>query len=115
MTILGIMAKWPRPGEVKTRLAALTSPPWAADLARACLEDTLERLAVVDARRVVAFTPPEAQADFTGLAAGRFELWPQADGDLGRRLQRWFEACLSSGAERARGLHPLSVRPPPGA
>ena len=101
MTILGVMAKWPRPGEVKTRLAALTSPAWAAALAHACLEDTLERLASVDARRVVAFTPHDAQADFARLVADRFELWPQADGDLGRRLQRWFEACLSSGAERA--------------
>src|SRR5438034_16264 len=27
---LGLFAKWPRPGEVKTRLAAATSPEWAA-------------------------------------------------------------------------------------
>jgi hypothetical protein len=101
MTILGVMAKWPRPGQVKTRLAAVTSPAWAAALAHACLEDTLERITDVVARRVVVFTPPDAQADFTGLVAGRFELCPQADGDLGQRMQAWFEACLSSGAERA--------------
>jgi len=101
MTILGIMAKWPRPGEVKTRLAAVTSPQWAADLAYACLQDTLERLAVVEARRVVVFAPRSAQDDFARLAADRFELWPQADGDLGQRMQAWFATCLSNGAQRS--------------
>ena len=77
MTVLGVFAKWPRPGHVKTRLAAATSAQWAASLAHACLHDTLDRLVGVDARRILAFAPAGAQADFAGLAASRYELQPQ--------------------------------------
>src|SRR6187200_3345934 len=48
---LGVFAKRPRAGEVKTRLAAATSPEWAAAFAAACLDDTLRRLGSVEARR----------------------------------------------------------------
>src|SRR5690348_7581202 len=40
---LGLFVKQPRPGEVKTRLAADTSADWAAQGATAFLLDSLER------------------------------------------------------------------------
>ena len=49
--ILGIFAKQPTPGHVKTRLAAATSPEFAAQVADAMLRDTLDRLAAIDAER----------------------------------------------------------------
>jgi rSAM/selenodomain-associated transferase 1 len=83
---------------VKTRLAAASSPEWAAAVADAFLRDLVERLAAVDARRVLAFAPAEAEADFAGLVRGRFALTPQSDGDLGRRMEAFFAGQRAAGA-----------------
>jgi rSAM/selenodomain-associated transferase 1 len=98
--VLGLFAKRPDPGRVKTRLAADTSPEWAARVADAFLRDTVERFAAVPARRVLAFTPPDAQDFFAALVGGRFELTPQADGDLGCRLGSFADGHLRAGARK---------------
>jgi rSAM/selenodomain-associated transferase 1 len=95
--VLGLFAKWPAPGAVKTRLAG-TDPAWAAHLARAFLLDTLDRLSAVAARRVLAYSPAEAAKDFAALAADRFTLVPQGEGDLGRRMASFFGDRLAEGA-----------------
>jgi rSAM/selenodomain-associated transferase 1 len=96
--VLGLFAKWPAPGAAKTRLCAGRGPEWGARVARAFLLDTVERLAGVGDRRVLAFAPPEAADDFAALVGGRFELVPQADGDLGRRLARFAADQMAAGA-----------------
>jgi rSAM/selenodomain-associated transferase 1 len=98
--VLGVFAKSPQPGRVKTRLAAVTTPAWAARLADALLRDTLDRCAAVPVRRVLAFDPPDAGPFFAGIAGTRFELEPQAAGDLGRRMEAFFRARVADGAER---------------
>ena len=95
---LGLFAKRPQPGRVKTRLAAATSPEWAAAVAEAFLRDTLDRLTAVAARRVLAFAPPDARAYFADLAGGRFDLTPQRDGDLGQRMAAFFQEQFAGGA-----------------
>jgi rSAM/selenodomain-associated transferase 1 len=97
---LGVFAKWPVPGAVKTRLAAETSPEWAARVATAFLHDTLDRLATVEARRVLAFAPADAGPYFAELVRGRFEVTPQGDGDLGQRMAAFFREQLEAGARR---------------
>jgi rSAM/selenodomain-associated transferase 1 len=96
--VLGVFAKWPTPGAVKTRLAAETTPAWAASVAAAFLGDTLDRLAGVKARRLIAYAPESASDAFTELAAGRYDLWHQGTGDLGERLTRFFLANGDAGA-----------------
>ncbi len=98
--VLGLFAKRPRPGEVKTRLAAATSPQFAADVAAAFLGDVLDRLTPLPVRRVVAFAPADAAAYFAALVGDRFSLCPQSDGDLGRRLAAFFDAQFAAGAGR---------------
>ncbi len=95
--VLGLFAKWPEPGWVKTRLAR-GDTAWGARVARAFLLDTLQRLAAVDAHRVLAFAPPDREANFAALAADRFTLAPQADGDLGHRLAAFFGEQVHAGA-----------------
>jgi uncharacterized protein len=95
--VLGLFAKWPAPGAVKTRLAA-GDPAWGARVARAFLLDTIQRLAAVEARRMLAFTPADREADFAALAAGRFALAPQAEGDLGQRLAAFVDREMDAGA-----------------
>jgi uncharacterized protein len=96
--VLGVFAKQPVPGQVKTRLAGDTSPEFASEVAAAFLADWLDRLASIDARRVLVFAPAGARGYFTP-ASPAFELVPQQDGDLGRRLEGFFTAELSAGAE----------------
>jgi uncharacterized protein len=93
--VVAVFAKEPRPGEVKTRLAQETSPQLASEVAQACLEDTLLRLVAVPARRLLVYAPRSAQHFFASLAADRFELRPQGDGDLGQRMEAFFRQCLA--------------------
>ena len=99
-SVLGVFAKRPIPGAVKTRLAAATSPEWAARVADAFLRDTLDRLSVVAGHRVVAYAPARDQAFFEELAAGRFVTVPQVDGDLGIRMEAFVQAATDGGAKR---------------
>jgi uncharacterized protein len=95
--VLGLFAKWPAPGTVKTRLSH-SDAAWGARVARAFLLDALQRFAVVDAERLLIFTPTDTEADFAVLAADRFTLTPQADGDLGQRLAAFFAQQFDTGA-----------------
>jgi rSAM/selenodomain-associated transferase 1 len=96
--VLGLFAKWPQPGYVKTRLAAATSEVWAAEVALAFLQDLTGRLSPVPARRVLAFAPTDAGPLFAGVVRDRFTLAPQADGDLGRRLSTFLGEQFAAGA-----------------
>lgn len=98
--VLGLFAKQPRAGHVKSRLAADTSPEWAAQVATAFLKDLLRRLAVLAVRRVLVYDPPEARNWFEALVQDRFGLAPQAPGDLGERLSSFLGQQFQNGAER---------------
>jgi rSAM/selenodomain-associated transferase 1 len=95
--VLGLFAKWPQPGAVKTRLGGPRE--WGARVARAFLLDTMARLARVATRRVLVFAPAEARGDFAELA-GTWELEAQAEGDLGRRIERFIHGQIAGGARR---------------
>jgi rSAM/selenodomain-associated transferase 1 len=99
--VLGVFAKRPDAGRVKTRLAADTSPEWAARVAAAFLHDTLTLAAAVPVRRVLGYAPAEAGDFFAGLAGTAFAAVPQADGDLGRRMAAFFADRWAEGATRA--------------
>ncbi len=90
MNVLGLFAKWPCPGAVKTRLAAETSAEFGSRVASAFLRDSIERLSALDVEHVLSFTPPEERATFTPLCGDRWRLVPQCDGDLGARLTDFF-------------------------
>lgn len=100
---LVVLAKAPRPGLAKTRLAAegRRTLEQAAQLARAFLEDTLAsvRAASVE-RRWLGFTPEDAAGEFAERAPD-FERFAQARGDLGARIADAFERAFAAGAARA--------------
>jgi len=89
--MLAIFAKQPIAGQSKTRLAQTTYPDWAQRAAQAMLEDSLDRLATIDAARAIYFAPANAEAFFDQLSQGRFQLASQPDGDLGWRLRCFFD------------------------
>ncbi len=97
--VLGLFAKQPTPGQVKTRLAAQTSPQWAARVAETFLKDIVARLGNFAAQRVLAYAPAQAESYFADLVQGRFNLIPQAEGDLGRRMETFLAGQLKEGAQ----------------
>lgn len=101
--VLGIFAKRPDPGRVKTRLAEGLGAEFAAEAHEAMLFDLLDawgsdRLLAPGGRRVLAFDPPDAGPWFDERVPGSFALQPQAAGDLGGRLRAFFEGEFEDGA-----------------
>lgn len=96
--VLACMAKAPRPGEVKTRLAPALGLEGAAELYRAFLDDLLTRLGRLPGieRRLVVW-PPGCDP-LPGHASA--EAWPRVDqrgGGLGERMDHVFETELARG------------------
>ncbi len=99
-----VFAKLPEPGQVKTRLVGGLSPKQAAEVHRACLEDT-----VAQVRRVpgcqkclqVAARPDQAHTLAARLGLGRAWWVDKQHGrSMGERLQRAFACCFQSGCRK---------------
>lgn len=89
-----VIAKPPRAGEAKTRLAATLGAEGAADLARAFFEDTWAAVSSLPwAEPVLATTEPDAP-EWRELGIRR--AWPQGDGDLGARMMRMLKRALAA-------------------
>jgi rSAM/selenodomain-associated transferase 1 len=95
---LGVMAKIPVAGEVKTRLCPPLVPAEAAALARCFLLDRLEQLREVsEGDALVAFAPKEREAEMRDLVPAGVRLVPQEGADLGARLDRLLTDLLAEG------------------
>jgi glycosyltransferase A (GT-A) superfamily protein (DUF2064 family) len=105
VTTLLVIAKEPRPGQVKTRLTPPFTPQEAAALAEASLADTLRTVAATPAtRRVLVLdgTPGD------WLPPG-FDVVPQCVGGLDERLADAFSRC--SGPALLIGMDTPQVTP----
>ena len=108
MRTLGIFAKQPVPGRVKTRLAADWGNDRAAELYECFVRDLLEKFAAIGDRRVIGFAPSteEAQQWFDAVSkesaasGGGWSHWPQPESDLGGRIAAFFEAWTDSPEHR---------------
>lgn len=100
MEQLGVFAKYWAPGAVKTRLAATVGPEAASRLARAFLATTLIRFARFPGERVLACTPWDQKSEFELLAGAQWRVEPQGAGDLGQRMDHYFQSAFSRGMER---------------
>lgn len=112
--VLGLFAKWPVPGAVKTRLARDTSCEFAVQVADAFLRDCLFRYAELPIRRIVVFDPPDERERFLALIDRRWELMPQIGVDLGVRLRHFFDGAFQRGATRVVAIGTDSPTMPPG-
>lgn len=100
MTLL-VFLKAPVPGRVKTRLASDIGAAAAARayvaMARAVRDSALSLRGV---RVVWVYRAAAAFPDLRWLERPRGPLWPQASGDLGRRLAAGFSRAFREGARR---------------
>ena len=95
------MARRPRPGRVKTRLARTEGDVEAARIYTVLARDvhaTLKRLQTDGRLSIALCLPDEDTAD--PWLAGADRVWPQGDGDLGARLARLFRRAFEGGADR---------------
>ena len=98
---LVVFVKHPRPGAVKTRLAAAIGPEAAADLYRALVEHVLETTTPAPGQyeRLVFFDPPEALDEMRAWLPG-VRLLAQSGGGLGARMADAFARAFARGARR---------------
>ena len=95
--LLGVFAKLPEPGRVKTRLVPALGERAAAELAWAFLHDTLETVKGCRRAEAVLLISPDAAPLplLTALGNAPPRLLDQGSGDLGVRLERFFARALT--------------------
>ena len=101
--VLLVFARAPRPGRVKTRLAADLGEERAAAVYRALGRGVVDRVRGGPWRTWIVHDPPDAAAAAeveAWLGAEGLELHPQDPGDLGRRMERAFDRAFRAGARR---------------
>ena len=82
-----IMAKAPRPGTVKTRLAPLLGDQGCVELQRALISHTVSvACSAAPETTFLAYAPADARAELAADIAPAIGLIPQVDGHLGERL-----------------------------
>lgn len=82
-----VMAKAPRPGLAKTRLAPVLGDDRCASLQSALVTRCVAvATSVAPGTTFVAFDPPDARGELAGLVPPGVELLPQRGGHLGERL-----------------------------
>jgi rSAM/selenodomain-associated transferase 1 len=94
-----IFLKAPRPGLVKTRLAAVIGPQAACVAYRKLVElllDQLRELPFVELKH----SPDDATSEIAPWLAADWNCRPQGSGDLGERLRAAFDDAFAQGAER---------------
>ena len=95
---IAVMAKWPEPGNVKTRLCPPLTPEQAADLYEAFFLDTVSLVSGIEHTDVfVAYDPGTAGDFFSRILSPAVKCIPQGEGDLGNRLLRTSSIVFSHG------------------
>jgi uncharacterized protein len=98
---LVVFARAPELGRVKTRVAAELGAHAALSAYRRLADHVMA--AVQGGERyslTVAYTPPDAERQMRQWLGWSVSLTPQAEGDLGDRMQRAIADAISNGAER---------------
>lgn len=98
---LGLFAKHWTVGEVKTRLAASIGAEPACEIYQAMLFHLIEKLSGVGQARTVVFSPLDSQAAFRTAVPDTWTLAPQSDGDLGKRMETFFESTFDESSALA--------------
>ena len=96
-----VFVKAPRPGAVKTRLAAVLGDDGAARLYRVLAEEEIRSTAprAEEYDRTFFFTPEDARPEIERWLPGEM-LEPQQGRDLGERMSRAFTSAFAAGARR---------------
>lgn len=98
-----MLARYPRPGQVKSRLAATVGDEVAAEFARLSAERLFAESGRLPqtVRRYLFFADAADAAEVRRWAGEAFRLQPQVAGDFGRRMSAAFHTAFREGAHKA--------------
>jgi uncharacterized protein len=99
--MLLFFVKYPRPGQVKTRLAHHVGADAACALYRCCVADMLQSCAAASAPTTIVYDPAAPRDLYAGWLGERCPLTPQSGGDLGQRMQNSLCEAFAAGADQA--------------
>ncbi|MDA1276624.1 MAG: TIGR04282 family arsenosugar biosynthesis glycosyltransferase [Verrucomicrobia bacterium] len=99
MNRLIIFVKAPRPGHVKTRLAASIGPEEACAAYRMLVTELLDRLNPLD-QVELRYSPDDAIDEIQPWLRETWIAQPQGPGDLGARMENAFANAFTSGCAR---------------
>jgi rSAM/selenodomain-associated transferase 1 len=94
-----VFLKAPRPGQVKTRLAATLGNEAACVIYRRLVETVLDRISALPNVRLV-YAPADGEVEILSWARPGWDIHPQEAGDLGQRLHLAFLDAFTRGAQR---------------
>jgi rSAM/selenodomain-associated transferase 1 len=95
-----VMARAPRLGTVKTRLAVELGEERALAIHRAMTERAIGAATGLSCAVTVAYTPADAGEEMRSWLGDRFDFAPQQGSELGARMTAAIEARLLAGARR---------------
>lgn len=99
-TRLIVFLRAPRPGSVKTRLAAELGADVACAAYRQLVDCLLPQLCFPEFSVELRYTPDDAAGELKGWTEPGWQLVPQGDGDLGARLERAASQAVAGGFGR---------------
>jgi rSAM/selenodomain-associated transferase 1 len=102
-TVLIIFIRFPRPGKVKARLARTLGSEKAAVLYRLCAQQIVGELDRVpgEVKKYLSYSDNRDKDEIKHWIGYRFRLIPQAEGDLGQRLEQSFRSFLEGVSGKA--------------
>ncbi len=89
-----IFVKYPRPGQVKTRLAACIGAEHACGLYRAFVRDQLETMRRAGLKVTVCCAPTASRADYLAWLGPEWDYLVQRGADLGQRMANALSQAL---------------------
>ena len=92
--------KYPEKGTVKTRLSRELGDDHTIELYRCFVQDMLGMLKKTDYSCRLYITPPDTEQKFRQWLGDEHLYAPQAEGDLGERMERAFQQAFDEGYER---------------
>ena len=93
--VVGLFAKQPLPGQVKTRLSPPLSAEQACQLYRVALQESVARLRAAGMPLVICYA---GRREWFSAAFPELPLLAQAGGDLGARMSAAAQALFAAGA-----------------
>ena len=114
-SILVIMAKAPRPGAVKTRLAACLAPEAIVGLYRCLLKDTMALAKSLDGVAPAILCPAGDVDELSHMVDGNMPVVPQEGVGLAAGLESVFESFTAEGSRRVIAFNSDSPHLPPAA
>lgn len=101
MRTFGVFCDHLELGHANSRLAEHIGPQRAIHLSAAFLDDLALEFRSVGERRILGYFPAELADSFQHISRFGYDLWPQPDGDLGARLNAFFQKTLVDEEDRA--------------